>query len=56
MAKLFTQLLDAPIEAPRALMDRGKISDTRVWTVVNLLKCQNLQFAGMLTHDAGPQP
>lgn len=30
MAKLLTQLLDAPIEAPFARMDSGKISDTKV--------------------------
>lgn len=30
MAKLLTQLLEAPMEAPLARMDRGKISETRV--------------------------
>lgn len=30
MAKLLTQLLDAPIEAPFALIESGKISETRV--------------------------
>lgn len=30
MAKLLTQLLDAPMEAPLARIDRGKISETRV--------------------------
>lgn len=32
MAKLLTQLLEAPMEAPRALMERGKISETSVCT------------------------
>jgi hypothetical protein len=30
MAKLFNQLEEAPIEAPLARIERGKISDTRV--------------------------
>lgn len=30
MAKLLTQLLDAPIEAPLARMDSGKISEISV--------------------------
>ena len=30
MAKLFSQLLEAPIDAPFARIERGKISDTSV--------------------------
>jgi hypothetical protein len=30
MAKLLTQLLEAPMDAPFARIERGKISETRV--------------------------